>query len=387
MIKNILIISSDYTGHGHKSITEALCEKFAQYEDINVKVIDGFSLGGKALIQVGKSYGTITRNAKELWKLIWKISLTKPQLIDEAVEVIIKDNLLNVLEQVKPDLILSVHPNFNGSVLNIMGKCGIRIPFVTLIADLVSISPHWVDSRVDWIISPTLEAKNKCMEFKFPEEKVKILGFPVRSRFHNNHVDYLDKDNRGRPDIPLKCLIMSGGEGSGNMSKIASVLLESFNCTVKIVAGRNTAARKKLENTLCGKFGHKVEVYGFVNNIQDLMMSSDIAFTRGSPNVMMEAVSCNVPLVITGALPGQEQGNPEFALKYNLGVVCEDLESLENTISDLLSDNALKLNQIKKSQRHFTDPGTAKNIVNFILGLENYKDILCNKRENNLKSL
>lgn len=53
MIKNILIISSDYTGHGHKSITEALCEEFAQYEDINVKVIDGFSLGGKALLQAG----------------------------------------------------------------------------------------------------------------------------------------------------------------------------------------------------------------------------------------------------------------------------------------------------------------------------------------------
>lgn len=370
MIKNILIISSDYTGHGHKSITEALCEKFSQYEDINVKVIDGFSLGGKAMIQVGKSYGPITRNAKELWKLIWKISLTKPQLIDEAVEIIIKDNLLNVLKQVKPDLILSVHPNFNGSVLNIMEKSGIRIPFVTLIADLVSISPHWINPRADWIISPTYEAKNKCVHFKFPEEKVKILGFPVRSRFYNNHEDYLDKEDRYIPDTPLKCLIMSGGEGSGNMSKIASILLENFNCTVKIVAGRNKAARKKLENTLYGKFGQKVEIFGFVSNIQDLMMSSDIAFTRGSPNVMMEAVSCNVPLVITGALPGQEQGNPEFASKYNLGVVCEDLKDLQKTISDLLFDNALKLSEIKKSQKQFINPDTAKDIVNFILGLD-----------------
>ena len=377
MIKNILIISSDYTGHGHKSITEALCEKFTQYEDIKVKVIDGFSLGGKAMIQVGKSYGPITRNAKELWKLIWKISLIKPRLIDEAVEVIIKDNLLDVLEQVKPDLILSVHPNFNGSVLNIMEKSGIRIPFVTLIADLVSISPHWINSRADWIISPTYEAKNKCVHFKFPEEKVKILGFPVRSRFYNHRVGYPHKEDRYRQDMPLKCLIMSGGEGPGNMSKIASILLENFNCSVKIVAGRNKAARKRLENTLYGKFGQKVEVYGFVNNIQDLMLSSDIAFTRGSPNVMMEAVSCNVPLVITGALPGQEQGNPEFASKYNLGVVCEDLKNLQKTIRDLLSDNARKLNQIRESQKQFTDPDTAENIVNFILGLDVKKGDFC----------
>lgn len=188
------------------------------------------------MIQVGKSYGTITRNAKELWKLIWKISLTKPQLIDEAVEIIIKDNLLNVLEQTKPDLILSVHPNFNGSVLNAMEKSGISIPFVTLIADLVSISPHWVDLRADWIISPTIEAKSKCIQFKFPEEKIKVMGFPVRSRFYNPRVDYPGKDNLYSQDMPLKCLIMSGGEGSGNMSKIASMLLENFNCTVKIVA-------------------------------------------------------------------------------------------------------------------------------------------------------
>ena len=38
---------------------------------------------------------------------------------------------------------------------------------------------------------------------------------------------------------PLKCLIMSGGEGVGNMKKIAENLLNHFDCTVKIVAGKN----------------------------------------------------------------------------------------------------------------------------------------------------
>lgn len=363
MIKSILIISSDYTGYGHKSITEALCENFSKYENIKVTVIDGFSLGGKAMIHVGKSYGTITRNAKELWKLMWKVSLTKPQLIDEAVEIIIKDNLLNVLEQTNPDVILTVHPNFNGSVLNVLEKSGICIPFVTLIADLVSICPHWVDPRADWIISPTIEARNKCIQFRYPEEKVKVMGFPVRSRFYNSHAGDSPYDR----NIPTRCLIMSGGEGSGNMGKIASRLLQNFNCTVKIVAGRNKAAKKKLENELCCKFQDKIKIYGFVNNIQDLMMSSDIAFTRGSPNVMMEAVSCNIPLVITGALPGQEQGNPEFATEYNLGVICEDIDNLPITISNLLTDNALKLNQIKESQRQFANPHIAENIVDFIL--------------------
>jgi len=370
MVKNILIISSDYTGYGHKSISESLCEKFALYENININVIDGFSLGGKALLQIGKSYGTITRNAKDLWNLIWKISLARPQVINKAIELIIKDNFLSLLARIKPEMILCLHPNFNGSVLNILEKYSIKIPFVTLIADLVSISPQWVDSRVDYIISPTLEAKYKCMQFRFPEIKVKVSGFPVRSRFCEQQVDQLHKDSCYSLDKSLNCLIMSGGEGAGNMSKIASVLLDNFNCTVKVVTGRNAAAKKRLENTLVPKYGDRVVVFGFVDNIQDLMIAADITFTRGSPNVMMEAISCNTPLVITGALPGQEVGNPEFAEKHNLGVVCKDLKNIQKTVSDLLSDNAQKLNQIKKSQRGFANLDSAKNIVDFILTLK-----------------
>ncbi len=49
------------------------------------------------------------------------------------------------------------------------------------------------------------------------------------------------------------------------------------------------------------------------------MLASDIAFTRGSPNVMFEAIASNTPIIITGALPGQEEDNPAFAEKANVG--------------------------------------------------------------------
>jgi processive 1,2-diacylglycerol beta-glucosyltransferase len=83
MFKNILIISSDYTGHGHKSITESLCEFFYLNEGVNIHVVDGFSLGGNTLAKAGKLYGPITRNVKELWKLVWDISCAKPSLINK----------------------------------------------------------------------------------------------------------------------------------------------------------------------------------------------------------------------------------------------------------------------------------------------------------------
>lgn len=369
-MKNILIISSDYTGHGHKSITESLNEQFAKHPDVNVHVIDGFALAGSLGISIGKAYGSVTRNATDLWKLAWEISLKRPSLIAEFTELAIRDKFLEVLSKVRPDLILSVHPDFNGSVINILEEYKINIPFVTLIADLVSISPLWADPRVDYIICPTVESKLKCLEFGVPESKLKVIGFPVRSRFTQHIKDSGDKNNDYTSDRPLECLIMSGGEGVGNMRHIAEILLKNFNCRVKIIAGRNASLKRRLEASLKEKFGDRVEIYGFTQNVQDLMLSSDIAFTRGSPNVMMEAVSCNTPLVITGALPGQEEGNPAFAEKYNLGIVCEDIRKLKDMVSELLDNNAEKLNQIKRSQREFRDPDIAQKIVDFILSIE-----------------
>ncbi|WKB37157.1 hypothetical protein QS257_10970 [Terrilactibacillus sp. S3-3] len=84
---------------------------------------------------------------------------------------------------------------------------------------------------------------------------------------------------------------------------------------------------------------------------------------------MMEAVSCHTPIVITGALPGQEEGNPGFAEKYHLAITCKKMEDLIPTMHKLLANNEAALKQIKQSQEEYADPFSSENIVNFILNL------------------
>jgi processive 1,2-diacylglycerol beta-glucosyltransferase len=367
MNKNILIISSDNTGHGHKSITESLCEKIEKDPNIKVHVIDGFSLGGSTLLNIGKSYGPLTRKSEKLWEFVFNFSSEYASFINILIEALIKDNFIKLLDEIKPDLILSVHPNFNGSILNILDKQSIRIPFITFIADLVNISALWADKRADYIICPTYEASDKCIEFGVPAEQIKMIGFPVRSKFFRNS---LNKKVSYKVGTPLKCLIMSGGEGVGNMKDIAEILLDHFDCKVKIVAGRNLKLKAALEQSLKSQYGDKVEIYGFTENIQELMFDSDIAFTRGSPNVMFEAFSSNTPIIITGALPGQEEENPAFAEKSNLGVICKDTDEIRHTITGLLENDAEKLNDIIFSQRKFINPQAAEEIIQFILEAE-----------------
>lgn len=364
MRKKILVISSDHTGHGHKSIAESLSEKIGINTNIELHVVDGFALGGKLLLGIGKSYGPITRYSEELWKIIWHFSAFNSFLVDKFVETMIKHKLITLLNELKPDLILSIHPNFNGSVINILEKQQLNIPFVTLIADLVNIYPLWADRRADYIISPTEEAKQKCLEFGVPEERIKVTGFPVRQRFYRPTLRAFNMKDR------LNFLIMSGGEGVGNMKAIAENLLKNFDCTVSIVAGRNEKLKVHLESSLSDPFGDRVEILGFVKNIQDLMFAADVAITRGSPNVMFEAVASNLPIVITGALPGQEKDNPVFAEKNKLGVICNDSSHINTVIEGLLHNDGEKLKTIIKSQREFMNKNAAKDILEFLAQIE-----------------
>ncbi|QNU65710.1 glycosyltransferase [Ruminiclostridium herbifermentans] len=369
-MKNVIIISSNYTGHGHKSISEALQEQFNLHKDIIINIIDGFDLAGNMGVQVGKSYGLVTRNAKKLWNLAWKISSRNLYVMHEFIELSVKHNFVNLLKKLKPDLILCVHPIFNTPIINILKEYRINIPFVTFVADLVSISPLWADKRANCIICPTEEAKERCIGFGVAEENIKVFGFPVRSRF-TKHISQKISKPSYILDNPMQCLVMSGGEGSGDMGSIAKTLLDNFNCNVNIIAGRNKSLKEKLNKTLSLQYPGRINILGYTSNIEEYMLTSDIAFTRGSPNVMMEAVACNVPLIITGALPGQEQENPDFAEKNNLGIVCKDISNLYEIVSELLADNGKKLNAIKESQLQYFDHNSAQKIVEHTLSLIN----------------
>jgi processive 1,2-diacylglycerol beta-glucosyltransferase len=365
---NILVISSSNTGSGHKSIAEALVEQFDKLENVNAKVIEGFDTSGSLGNTVSKSYGFLTRRARVLWKAVWNISLKKPELIAKVTERTMEKNFIKVLKSQKPDLILSIHPNFNRPVLNILYRHGYNIPFVTLIADLISITPLWVDKRANMIICPTDEARQRCIKFGAAESKIEMVKFPVRSRFYNSkhRKDIVISD---KPENALKFLLMSGGEGVGNLGNIAEILLDNFNCKVKIVAGKNAILRNRLQSKYSTKYPQKLKVYGYVTNINKLMDEADILISRGSPNVLMEAVASNLPTIITGELLGQEEENSYYIEKNNLGILCSDYNNLKASVEQLLNQNGKLIKDIMKAQREYRDEDSAKQAVDLIVKL------------------
>jgi len=213
------------------------------------------------------------------------------------------------------------------------------------------------------LICPTEEAKQKAVEFGMPEEKIKVMGFPIRTRFCKSRQTICENENYS----PLKCLIMSGGDGAGSIRREAKILLKEFDTVVNIITGRNKNLAKILRNTIQKKYPDRVEIHEFVEDVHELMMQSHLCITRGSPNVMLESAMCGLPLAITSALPGQEEGNPGFAEKYNIGVHCTTVAHMKEVVATLLENNGQGLKAMRTSQLSFRNPYAASNIVNFVV--------------------
>lgn len=362
-MKKIMILSSTYTGHGHASIAQALTEQLDAYEDVRCKVVDGFALIGKAGIGMSKLYGPITRNARDLWKMGFSLADQHPATLRETMAAMIHDKFLKTLASFTPDLILTVHSFFNGSVLDILETYNLNIPFYALQADIINIHSTWCDPRAALTLCPTREAYDCSIRHGMPPEKLKICGFPTRARFCDAARTADTPVYQG--DRPINCLMMSGGEGSGNLLAYAGALLQQVNCRLEIVCGRNKKLQEILKRELtCDS--DRLAIHGFVENVHEIMLRSDLLIARGSPNTLMEAVVLGLPLIITGSLPGQEADNPAMMVAHNLGVICGSAESLPAVVNTLMDRDGKRLKEIRAAQREYRNLDNARNIAAFL---------------------
>lgn len=374
MKKKILILTSYVTGHGHKSITNSIEEALNKRTDIEYKSVEAFELGGKAGVKIGKLYAPIIRNSEDMWKFIFKLSAKQPDSVRATVREIIKNKFYKLIDEYQPDLIVSVHPAFTSAIIDLLNRRKLKIPFAIILADLISISPLWVDHRANLIIAPTKEASICAQKRGVNEDKIKILNLPVRKEITEaakkitsvNEEEIAKKKN-------IDFLLMSGGEGSGDMGSIVEKLLRIENSRISVIAGRNSKLKEVLEVKFQNNLD-RVTIYGFVKDVENLMLTHDVGIVRGSPNVLMECITCTLPVILTGTLPGQEEGNIDFILGNRLGLLWHKKHGFINTVDKLLRNDRQRLIEIKKNQLEFRDLIAAEKIVDeFVRLLEGKK--------------
>jgi 1,2-diacylglycerol 3-beta-galactosyltransferase len=361
--KKILYLFSD-TGGGHRAAANSLIAAIKQLkgDEVDQEAIDVFASGSSFLNIFAKAYAPVIKYAPWLWRMLWfglnyNISLN---ILEKTVSPFIFKNISKIFKEIKPDVLVSVHPLVNHLSIKAARNNGRHIPFITVGMDPVDLHKAWVSPDTDVMIVATEEAKQICLKEGLPEEKIKVLGIPIDPRF-----DKIGNKAETRKEFGLKenlftILVMGGGEGAGNIYEIVNELNRSnLEMQIIVICGRNGSLKNKLEN-MALRFPSKI--FGFTNEVPKVMDASDIIVTKGGPGAIFEALAKDLPMIITSWLPGQEEGNIKFVLQHNIGKINTDPRKIVQMIIEISGDEKVKEN-IKKIKK----PHAVFDIANLIL--------------------
>lgn len=223
----------------------------------------------------------------------------------------------------RPDLVLSVIPNFNRVMFCALRAFAADIAYATVITDMVDYPPHfWMEDQDQVMICGTPKAAKQARATGFyAEEKIfEVSGMILKDAFYRPaQPGGPTRAGLGlAPDRPT-ALIMFGGNGSFRATQTILGQFEKAGLGIQsiVMCGKNT----RLLDSLKDRPGcHPV---GFVNNVADYMRIADFFIGKPGPGSLSEAVHMGCPVIIernANTLP-QERANVEWVRDNGLGIV------------------------------------------------------------------
>ena len=155
---------------------------------------------------------------------------------------------------------------------------------------------------------------------------------------------------------------MLGSMGFGRIDEILNGLLEEKDVKIIVVCGSN----KELYNNLLKINNDKLIVLGFVNNINDLIYSSDIVLSKPGGISSTEVTVMRKPLIHIFPIPGIETYNTLFFKDRDMSLKCDTKEEIIINTTKLLNDTSLQENMIK-NQEKYINRNSAEDLVKLVL--------------------
>ncbi len=222
---------------------------------------------------------------------------------------------------VKPDLVLSVIPNFNGVLFRALHAVHGGVPFITVMTDWMDRAPNfWMENQDQILIcgSELAAAQARASGYYAPTNIYSVSGMVLNPAFYKPRSNRLTLDqlglSRGRPTA----LVFFGGNGSMAAKMIVDRLERSgINLQCIVLCGHNARLLEKL-----GK-RNRCHAVGFVSNVIDYMALADFMIGKPGPGCLSEALHMGLPVIVernASTIP-QEKPNADWLQEKGVGIV------------------------------------------------------------------
>ncbi|MFP4975927.1 glycosyltransferase [Paenibacillus sp. CN-4] len=322
--KRVLLFSEGF-GTGHTQAAYALAEGIRQLNpEIQCRVIElGKFLNPTVGPWILSAYRRTVSSQPKLVGMMYKTQYNKSlkPLTRLALHRVFYSHTLQVVEQLKPDLIICTHP-IPAAVIARLKRHGLNVPLYTLITDYDA-HASWINPEVNrYLVSaPKVEALLRSRGV--PSEIIKVTGIPVHPKFWERHSKKQLRKELGLADLPT-VLIMGGGWGMLFGQDILDALTSKLDRIQLIFCmGSNEKLIAKLKAD--PKFAHpNVTILGYSNEIDKLMDASDLLVTKPGGMTCTEGLVKGIPMLFYKVIPGQEEQNCQYFVEQGLAEVLDN---------------------------------------------------------------
>ena len=360
-----ILLTYASAGSGHLKAAQALYSHIKENSPgIELRLTDVLGKTNPAFrFSYARGYSLMVRYSLWAWRIAFWITSFKVvhpliKLIAGALNRLNTRSFSRFLIQENPDFIISTHflPSDISSRLKKAKKIKSRI--ITIITDF-GVHPYWVSGESDIYVVASEATKRELVLEGVPENKIKEFGMPVDAKFLKPHDRGILSRKLGIEEDKFTVLIISGSFGLGPLDDIAESLCK--DAQVLVVCANN----KRIYKRLVAMRLEGVRVFGFVDNIQELMAVSDIIITKPGGLTISEAMNMELVPIFISPIPGQEEDNAQILKGYGIGFIPQSTKEIKKIVLDL-KNNPHRLESVKENIRALKKPNALREICNVI---------------------
>ena len=360
-MKRVLILTAGY-GEGHnaaaRGLAAALTEAGAQAE---VRDLFRETYGRRQKFSERLYLGCINR-AAPLWAMVYR-ALDRTPLLRWTMPLMgaLQKKLAAVLAETQPCAVASVYPVYGWLLDRIYPDGGMPFASHTIVTDSITVNSVWLRFRADSWIVPNEATAEVVRGGEVPAERVHALGFPVPMKFADAKITRVPPGN----GEPLRVFYMVN-HGHAVAARLVRRLLKIPGIRLTVAFGKDESLGREIAE-IARTAGREIELHGWTPLVPELLMQNHILIGKAGGAATQEAIAAKTPMIITKAVPGQEEGNARLITENGCGALCETDDAIVEAVALAAENNAALWHRWHGSIAKLSRPNASRDIARFIL--------------------
>ncbi len=361
-MKRILILTAGY-GEGHNAAARGLAAAIAE-TGAEAEVRDLFlETYGRRQKFSQRLYIECINRAAPLWAMIYR-ALDRTPLMRMILPTLgaLRRKLAAVLAEMQPCAVVSVYPVYGWLLDRIFAEGKMPFHSHTIVTDSITVNSAWLRFRSDSWIVPNEATAAVVRGCAIPADLVHAFGFPVPMKFADA------KTVRPPPGNgePLRVFYMIN-HGHGVAARLVRRLLGIPGIRLTVAYGKDDSLGREIA-AVAQAAGREIDLYGWTPLVPELLMQNHILIGKAGGAATQEAIAAKTPMIITKAVPGQEEGNARLIVENGCGALCETEDAIAETVARAAENNAELWHRWHSAISKISKPDASRDIARFILG-------------------